>query len=118
MEPFFTERQDRQFTVVEFQTESLMNARDLEQIGGALYRLVDEEHRNRLLLDFSKVRYPSSQAIGIIVTLNKKLSQKPNGKLILCGVRPELLQVLKITRLDRILSMCPTQRDAIEAGSH
>ena len=115
MEPYFSERQDRQFTVVEFQTESLMNARDLEQIGGALYRLVDDNHRKQVVLDLSRVRFVSSQAVGILVTMNKKLSNVAGGKLVLCGVGPDIMKLLKITRLDRLLAIRPTQREALEA---
>ncbi len=34
---------------------------------------------------------------------------------MLCGVGPQLLQLLKITRLDRMLKVAATQEDAIAA---
>lgn len=118
---FFTTRQDEGFTVVEFQTESLMNPLELEQVGQALYRAVDDtaaagaSPTHRFLLDFTKVKYLSSQAIGVILTLNKKLSAFKNAGLVLCGVGPQLLQLLKITRLDKILTIKPTQAEALKA---
>ena len=112
MDPYFTVRQDRGFTVATFQTESLMNPLELERIGQALYREVDEASGHRLLLDFGKVKYLSSQAVGIILTLNKKVTQFPEGSLVLCGVSPQVLQLLKITRLDKILTIKPTQAEA------
>lgn len=112
----FTERQDSGFTVVEFTTESLMNPIELEGIGKALYDLVDQHKRQRLLLDFGKVRYLSSQAVGIILTLNKKLAQLPDSSLTLCGVGPQLLQLLKITRLDKILKIKATQAEALASA--
>lgn len=113
MESFFAERQDRGFTVVTFTTESLMNPMELESIGHSLYSLVDEKKRSKLLLDFAKVKYLSSQAIGIILTLNKKLSQFDGAELVLCGVGPQLQQLLKITRLDKILTIKPTPADVL-----
>ena len=115
MESFFTERQDRGYSVVEFTTDSLMNPMELEGIGQALYKLVDTQKRHKLLLDFTTVKYLSSQAVGIILTLNKKLSQFPDTSLILCGVGPQLLQLLKITRLDKILTIKPNQQEALKA---
>ena len=114
---FYTVRQAGKFTVVEFQTPSLMNPLELERIGGGLFKLVDEEKRDRLVLDFAKVQYLSSQAIGIILTLNKKLAASPagGGRLVLCGVGPQLMQLLKITRLDRILTIKADQKDAVGA---
>lgn len=114
MSPHFTVQPIEKFTVVEFKTPSLMDPRILEEIGTELYRLVDEEDRRRLILDFEKVQYLSSQAIGIVLTLSKKLGALKGSKFVLCGVGPKLLELLKITRLDRILTVKPTQREAVK----
>jgi anti-sigma B factor antagonist len=110
----FTVQQVEKFTVVEFRNASLMDPIELEQIGQSLYRLIDAEDRRRLVLDFEKVQYLSSQAIGIILTMNKKLTGLSNSKLVLCGVGPRLQELLKITRLDRLLTIKPTQREAVK----
>jgi len=114
MDDFYTVRQSGKHTVIEFQTPSLMNPQDLERVGSQLFRMVDEEKRTRVVLDFGKVKYLSSQAIGIILTLNKKLTGGAAGGegLVLCGVGPQLMQLLKITRLDRILTIKNSQQDA------
>ena len=114
MSTHFTVQPIEKFTVVEFKTPSLMDPLILEEIGKELYRLVDEEDKRRLILDFEKVQYLSSQAIGIVLTLNKKLAALKNSKFILCGVGPKLLELLKITRLDRILTVKPTQKEAVK----
>lgn len=104
MEPFFTTTEDGPHTLVKFQTEALMSSADLDRISQGLVRLVDEEHRQNVLLDFGKVRYLSSQAIGMIISLHRKISQS-QGTLELTGVSPQLLQLLKITKLDRMLKI-------------
>jgi anti-sigma B factor antagonist len=114
MNPHFTVHPFEKYSVVEFRTSSLMDPIILEDIGKELYRLVDEEDRRKLLLDFEKVQYLSSQAIGIILTLNKKMAPLKYSKLVLCGVGPKLMELLKITRLDRILTIKPTQQDAVK----
>jgi anti-sigma B factor antagonist len=114
MSTHFTVQPIEKFTVVEFKTPSLMDPLILEEIGKELYRLVDEEDKRRLILDFEKVQYLSSQAIGIVLTLNKKLTALKNSKFVLCGVGPKLLELLKITRLDRILTVKPTQKEAVK----
>src|SRR4029079_18395642 len=114
MNPHFTVHPFDKSSCREFRTPSLMDPIILEEIGKELYRLVDEEDRRKLVLDFEKVQYLSSQAIGIILTLNKKLSSLKYNKLVLCGVGPKLMELLKITRLDRILTVKPTQQDAVK----
>ena len=114
MEQFFKERADKGYTIVDFTTESLMNPLELESIGQALYQLVDTSKPQKLLLDFQRVKYLSSQAVGIILTLNKKIGQTEGASITLCGVGPSLLQLLKITRLDKILTIKPTLADVIK----
>lgn len=105
------------WTVVEFRTASLMDTMELERISGVLYPLVDEQDKRLLILDFSSVRYLSSQAIGIILTLNRKLSTVGRSKLVLCGVNDTLMQLLKITRLDKVLTIKPTQHEALKVST-
>ena len=114
MNPHFTVHPFDKYSVIEFRTPSLMDPIVLEEIGKELYRLVDEEDRRKLVLDFEKVQYLSSQAIGIILTLNKKLGQLKGSKLVLCGVGPKLMELLKITRLDRILTVKPSQHEGVK----
>lgn len=111
--PFIVQQVEK-FTVVEFRNASLMDPVELENIGQALYRLVDAEDQRRIVLDFEKVQYLSSQAIGIVLTMNKKLSALKNSKLVLCGIGPRLQELLKITRLDRLLTIKPSQREAVK----
>ena len=39
----------------------------LEEIGRQLYHLVDAQDQRRIIIDFEKVQYLSSQAIGIVL---------------------------------------------------
>ncbi len=100
-------------TVVEFTTPSLMDRVDLEQLAIDLYKLIDAEDRRLLILDFARVQYLSSQAIGILLTMHKKLASLKKSKLILCGIGPRLLELIKITRLDAIFSLKADQKEAL-----
>jgi anti-sigma B factor antagonist len=90
-----------------------MSSLELDRIAAALYRLVDEQHRRRLLLDFAKVQYVSSQAIGMLMALRKKLTLQKGDALILCAVSPALMQLIKITGLDRVLTIKPQLADVV-----
>ena len=118
MEPLFTVQQVEKYTVVEFKTASLMNPSELERIATDLYRLVDDEDRRYVLLDFGQVKYLSSQAIGIVLTLHKKLTKLKKTSFVLCGVGPSLMQLLKITRLDKVLKITETQREGVKVEPH
>ena len=82
-------------TVAEFCLPSLMDPLILEKMGQQLYQLVDEQDRRTLVLDFTRgVQFLSSQAIGIIMNLHRKLKGLKGGQLILCGVGPKLQELL------------------------
>jgi anti-sigma B factor antagonist len=104
------------FTVIEFKTPSLMDPVELQNIADAPYKIVDEQDKRLIILDFEQVQYISSQAIGIILTMNKKLSALKNSKLILCGIGPRLMELLKITRLDKILTIKASQKEAVKGA--
>ena len=104
-------------TIVEFTSPSLMDPIELEQIAQQLYKLVDEQDKRRIILDFEKVQYLSSQAIGILLAMQKKLSALKKSNLILCGVGARLMELLRITRLDKVLTIKPSQKEAIKSSS-
>jgi anti-anti-sigma factor len=102
-------------TVVEFTTASLMESAQLEQMAERLDHLVDEQDQRHIVLDFERVQYLSSQAIGMLLGMQKKLASLKNSRLILCGVGPRLMELLRITRLDRVLTVKPTQAEAVKS---
>lgn len=102
------------FTVVEFFDVSLMDPLKLEPMGQQLYHLVDAEDRRRLVLDFARVQFISSQFVGVLMALNRKLAALPSSKLILCSIHPRLAELLRITRLDKLLTIKPSQKEAVQ----
>jgi anti-sigma B factor antagonist len=99
-------------TVVGFQTASIMDLPAIEMIGGELYALVDQQARRKIVLDFSAVRFLSSQMLGVIILLQKK-ARLIGGRVVLCAMRPELMKVFQITKLDKILEFAPDERGAL-----
>jgi anti-sigma B factor antagonist len=75
--------------------------------------LVEDEGPRRLLLDLSNVRFLSSNALGILVSLKKKVDAA-GGRLRLCGLEPDLLELLRITNLDRIFEMYESREEALK----
>lgn len=115
MDDLYTVRQYEKHTLVVFRTPSMMNPADNERVRAGLLRLVDEEKRTHLVLDFGRVQFISSTVIGVLLTLNKRLAAAPPGTagLALCGVGPRLLDLLKISKLDRLLTIKPTRKEAL-----
>jgi anti-sigma B factor antagonist len=118
MNPNFIITNFEKWTIVEFRTSTLMDPPILESIQNDLVRLVEEEDRRQVILDFERVQYVSSQAIGIIIQMNKKLKALKHSMLVLCSVPPKIMEVLKILRLDKLLTISPTQHEAVKIRVH
>jgi anti-sigma B factor antagonist len=114
MNGHFTISTIEKYTVIEFTEASMMDPIVLEEIAAGLYHLVDVEDKRLIILDFSRVQYVSSQAIGIVIQLHKKLASLKRTSLVLCGVGDRLMELIKITRLDRLLKIKPSQREAVK----
>ena len=118
MDDLYTVRQYDPHTLVVFRTPTMMNPGEIERMREGLLRLVEEEKRTHLVLDFGRVQYISSPVIGILLTLHKRLAAAPAGttQLVLCGVSPKLMELLKISKLDRLLTIKPTRKEALGRG--
>ena len=104
MEDIFTQRKDGAITVITFTTESLMSGTEMERIGAALESVVDAGGPG-VVLDCTKLRYLSSQAIGMLLGVRRKVVAKKGGKLVLKGVGKQLLELLKISNLHRLFTI-------------
>ena len=76
-------------------------------------KILDEDVRKKIILDFSNVEYLSSAALGKLITLDKKV-KKAKGKLKLCSIRPDIYEVFAITRLNQLFDIAETQEAALE----
>ncbi len=106
--------QIRDVTVVNFNETSILDAMQVEQIGTQLDDLVEKQARQKILLDFSNVRLLSSSALGVLVTLQKKARQI-KGRAVICGLRPELRKVFKITSLDKLFDFYDDESSGLAA---
>lgn len=75
-----------------------------------------EKHRWRLIVDFSSVTMLTSVGLGVLVTVLQR-ARKGGGLLALYNVSKELQDILRLTHLDRILTIVPSRDAAIKAVS-
>lgn len=98
--------------VVIFRAASILDTQLVEAIGKELYELVDGQAHRRLVLDFHSVRGMSSQMLGVLINLQKKC-QAIKGRMIICGLRSELLKVFKVTRLESLFTFAENEEKAL-----
>jgi len=99
-------------TVVGFKDVSILDVVTIQNIGRELYGLVEEREKRKLVLDFSDVRFLSSQALGVLLTLRRKADQAQT-EIVLCGIRKELTRVFEITNLNRLFAFFEVLEQAL-----
>ena len=100
--------------VVNFVDKKILDEQNIQMIGDDLFRLVDELGRRKILLNFSNVDFISSAGLGKLITLHRKL-QSMQGKLVLCKLAREILDVFKITKLYRTLTIAPDEQSGLQS---
>lgn len=99
-------------TVVNFGSASILDGTAVEKIGQELYALVEQQAVRKLLLDFSPVKFLSSQMLGVLIALQKK-AQTIKGKVVIVGLRAELMKVFTITRIDKLFQFAANEEQAM-----
>ncbi len=104
-------RQDN-INIVHILNEEILDEAIITEISDSLLSFVMENPSAQILLDFGKVKHLSSSALGMLIRLNKHISQS-NGKLKLCGIAPALFEIFVITRLNNIFEIYQQQTEAL-----
>ncbi|MBI5863000.1 MAG: STAS domain-containing protein [Planctomycetes bacterium] len=99
-------------SVIEFADRKILEELSIREIGDELGELVEAEPGIRLLLNFRNVDHLSSAALGMLITLNKRVKEQ-NGTLKLSDINRQIFEVFKITRLDRVFEIHDTSDQAL-----
>lgn len=69
-----------------------------------------------LILDLAKVNFIDSSGLGAILGVLKRMPQ--GSDLAICGTTTSVANMFKLTRMDRVFTICTTVNDAVSALSH
>lgn len=113
------EVEDRgEITIVNFVDKKILDEQNIQRIGEDLISLVDELKRTKILLNFKNVEYLAANALGKLITLNKKV-QQVCGKLVLCCINDDIYEVFEIIKLNRLFTIAKDEDAALaEFGPH
>ena len=98
-------------SVVEFSDRKILDELCIHEIQEELSAFIDNKGSSKILLSFKNVDHLSSAALGMLITLKKKVEEK-NGSLKLSDINPQIFEVFKITRLNKLFDIHPSQEKA------
>jgi anti-sigma B factor antagonist len=106
--------QKGEVTVVRFVDRKILDEANIQELGVEMFKLVEQEQRKNLLLNFFNVEFLSSAALGKLITLDKKVKAN-GGRLKLSNIRPEIYEVFAITKLNKLFDIKDDETDALAA---
>jgi anti-anti-sigma factor len=100
---------------VSFQPGTMIDQVIIEQIGKELLEAALEASSNRkLLVNFHGVKFMSSAMLGQLMLLYKRC-KADKIKLKLCNISANVMEVFKITKLNKLFDICDSEVDAVKA---
>jgi anti-sigma B factor antagonist len=98
-------------SIVEFADRRILDEMCILEIQEELEKLVQEKAGGNVVLSFKSVEHLSSAALGMLITLKNRVEEQ-NGKLKLSDINPQIFEVFKITRLNKMFDIHPTIEQA------
>lgn len=89
---------------ISFDDARILDEAVLEKVGHDLIDMLNQTTEERVILDFRNVKFMSSSMLGKLVQVHKKCGEF-KVKLKLCSISPDILQVFKITKLDKLFEI-------------
>ena len=74
--------------------------------------LIEDGNRS-IVIDLSAVDFIDSSGIGCLVTCLKIIG--PKGRIALWGLKPAVESMFKLTRMDRVFTLCASEEQALQA---
>lgn len=101
-------------SVVRFVDRKIVDEAQVQELAADLFHLVEHDNRRALLLNFSGVEFVSSAALGKLITLDRKV-KAAKGRMKMSDVRPEIMEVFEITKLNRVFDIRTAEAEALAA---
>ena len=92
--------------------EKILNEAQLQGLEGSIMPLVEQSPNIQLVVNFSNVKFLTSSVLGLLIRISKKVYEA-EGRLRLCSITPKILEIFKITRLDKIFEIFPDVDEAL-----
>ncbi|MHC4591370.1 MAG: STAS domain-containing protein [Planctomycetota bacterium] len=80
----------------------------------ALLKHVKRKGEPRVLIDLSGLEFMDTSGLATLIEAHLT-AERNGGKIVLFGLRPLVAELLEVTRVTELFSICETQQDAIAA---
>lgn len=106
---FSVDRQDK-YTIIKLDEEKL-DTTIAPEVKSELVKLESDGVEN-LIINLGNVKYSDSSGLSALLVANRLFGNK--GSFVLCDVQEHVLKLIKISQLDKVMEITPTQEEAVD----
>ena len=99
--------------VVAFKATSISDVEGIDTASKQIKEFIQENHPSGIVFDFERVKFFSSQVLGLLLSIRDEL-QTSNGEVVISAINPRLHRVFKITNLDKVFRFFQDRETAIK----
>ncbi|QDU55723.1 STAS domain-containing protein [Aeoliella mucimassa] len=89
---------------IRFLAPRMLDETQLDKVAQEMLAVIEKTSDEKVILDFAPVQFMPSSMLGKLVMINKKCKEY-KVKLKLSGLSPDIREVFKISRLDKVFSI-------------
>lgn len=99
-------------TLIRLQVDGPITQRDFSPGGDPLVDLLGPDvYTRQVLIDLARSPMVDSSGIGWLIGANKRFKEK-GGRLVIHSFSPLIANTLKLLKMEKVLNLCPSLRDA------
>jgi len=113
MADFIRVQTEQSVNIVEMMLPEYIDSSEFDRLNESLLGLFDGKRAKGWVVDLSAVTYMGSAMLGMMVNFRQRV-QSHKGKMVLCGVSPRLLEIIRTCCMDRLFPIAKSREDAIK----
>ncbi|HEW78738.1 MAG TPA: anti-sigma factor antagonist [Phycisphaerales bacterium] len=102
--------------VMVFRAASISSTEGITAASAQINEFIEKKHPKGIVIDFERVKFFSSQVLGLLLGIRAKLKMY-DGEVVISAINPQLYRVFKITNLDKIFRFFPDKESAVKMVS-
>ncbi len=100
--------------IIKLDEAKILDEHFAKQVGTDVNKIANEMRQKVLLLNLEKVQFMASAMIGQLVVVRENCRRR-GIDLAICDMNKNLCEAIKLMRIDEILKVYDTERDALES---
>ncbi len=108
----YNSREESDALIIGFDDPAGLNDFRNSTLRDSLYELVQTRTQPFLAIDLLQIDYLSSSGLAILVGIKRRVESRL-GKIVLFHVQPTVLDILKVTKLDRYFTVAQDEHSAL-----